>query len=43
MNNTEKIEYMNAADLVPFEDHPFKSRDGEEKEMLIESIKAQEQ
>ena len=41
MNKTEKIEYMNAADLVPFKDHPFKSRDGDEKEMLIESIKVQ--
>lgn len=40
MDNTEKIEYMNAEDLVPFKDHPFKSRDGEEKGRLIESIKA---
>lgn len=41
MSNTEKIEYINAVDLVPFKDHPLKSRDGEEKKMLIESIKTQ--
>ena len=41
MNKTEKIEYMNAADLVPFKDHPFKSRDGEDKERLYASIKEQ--
>lgn len=39
--NTEKIEYVNAADLIPFKDHPFKSRDGDEKKILIESINAQ--
>lgn len=33
MNIKEKIEYVNVSNLVPFTDHPFKSRDGEEKEL----------
>jgi len=41
MNKTEKIEYINASDLVPFKDHPFKMRDGEEKAKLTESIKTE--
>ena len=41
MSNTEKIEYITADDLIPFKNHPFKSRDGEEKERLLQSIKEQ--
>ncbi len=41
MAMTEKIEYMNPTKLVPFTNHPFKMRDGAEKEQLLESIKAQ--
>lgn len=41
MNNKEKIEYMSVNNLVPFKDHPFKMRDGEEKEQLLASIKEQ--
>ncbi len=37
----EKIEYMNPSELVPFTNHPFKMRNGAEKEQLLESIKAQ--
>ena len=41
MENRETIEYVNTGDLIPFQNHPFKLRDGEEKEQLLESIKAQ--
>lgn len=41
MNSKEKIEYMSVNNLVPFKDHPFKMRDGEEKEQLPASIKEQ--
>lgn len=41
MNSKEKIEYMSVNNLVPFKDHPFKMRDGEEKEQLLASIKEQ--
>lgn len=41
MENRETIEYVNTGDLIPFKNHPFKLRDGEEKEQLLESIKAQ--
>ncbi len=37
----EKIEYVSVTDLVPFKNHPFKLREGIEKEQLIESIKLQ--
>jgi len=40
MNNTEKIKYVNAADLIPFKNHSFKSRDGEEKEQLLKGLSA---
>lgn len=39
--SAEKVEYVNVTELVPFKDHPFQSRDGEEKETLTQSIKAQ--
>ena len=41
MNSKEKIEYVSVNNLVPFKDHPFKMRDGEEKEQLLASIKEQ--
>lgn len=41
MNSKEKIKYMSVNNLVPFKDHPFKMRDGEEKEQLLASIKEQ--
>lgn len=41
MEHTEKIEYVNADALVSFKNHPFHLRDGEEKEMLLQSIKTQ--
>ncbi|MXQ73058.1 ParB/RepB/Spo0J family partition protein [Clostridiaceae bacterium DONG20-135] len=41
MSDKEFIEYMKADMLVPFKDHPFKMRDGDEKEQLLESIKTQ--
>lgn len=41
MKDKETIEYVNTELLVPFKDHPFKLRDGEEKEQLLESIKTQ--
>lgn len=41
MNHTETIEYLNLQGLVPFNNHPFKLRDGEEKEQLLKSIQSQ--
>lgn len=41
MKDKETIEYLKLKSLVPFWDHPFKSRDGEEKEQLLQSIKTQ--
>lgn len=35
----EKIEYIPTRLLEPFQNHPFKLRDGEEKEKLMESIR----
>lgn len=36
----ETIKSVNIQDLLPFKDHPFKLRDGEEREELMTSIKA---
>ena len=36
----ETIKSVNIQDLLPFKDHPFKIRDGEEREELMTSIKA---
>ena len=41
MKEKETIEYLDLKSLVPFQNHPFKLRDGEEKEQLLKSIKAQ--
>lgn len=41
MENRETIEYVDTGDLIPFKNHPFKLRDGEEKEQLLKSIQAQ--
>ena len=41
MKEKETIEYLDLKSLVPFRNHPFKLRDGEEKEQLLKSIKAQ--
>lgn len=41
MENREIIEYVNTGNLIPFKNHPFKLKDGEEKEQLLESVKAQ--
>jgi ParB family chromosome partitioning protein len=41
MNHTETIEYLDLQGLVPFNNHPFKLRDGEEKEQLLKSIQSQ--
>lgn len=35
----ETIELINTADLIPFRNHPFKPRYGEEQNQLIESIR----
>ncbi|MFR5069049.1 MAG: ParB N-terminal domain-containing protein [Eubacteriales bacterium] len=35
------MEYLDLKTLVPFQNHPFKLRDGEEKEQLLQSIKTQ--
>ena len=35
MENRETIEYVDTGDLIPFRNHPFKLRDGEEIEPLI--------
>lgn len=37
----ETVEYLNLEDLQPFANHPFKLRDVEEKERLLESIQTQ--
>ena len=37
---SETIKSVNIQDLLPFKDHPFKIRDGEEREELMTSIKA---
>lgn len=39
MNNKETIEYMSVNNLIAFKNHPFKSRSGDEKEELKNSIK----
>lgn len=41
MKGKETIEYLDLKHLVPFRNHPFKLRDGEEKEQLLQSIKTQ--
>ena len=41
MKEKETIEYLDLKTLVPFQNHPFKLRDGEEKEQLLQSIKTQ--
>ena len=35
MKEEETIEYLDLKTLVPFQNHPFKLRDGEEKEQLL--------
>lgn len=37
----EIIDYVELDNLIPFKDHPFKMRDGDEKEQLLASIKEQ--
>lgn len=41
MKEKETIEYLDLKHLVPFRNHPFKLRDGEEKEQLLQSVKTQ--
>ena len=41
MEEKETIEYLDLKHLVPFRNHPFKLRNGDEKEQLLKSIKAQ--
>jgi len=41
MKEKETIEYLDLKSLVPFRNHPFKLRGGEEKEQLLQSIKTQ--
>ena len=41
MKEKETIEYLDRKSLVPFRNHPFKLRDGEEKEQLLQSIRTQ--
>ena len=41
MKEKEAIEYLDLKHLVHFRNHPFKLRDGEEKEQLLQSIKTQ--
>ena len=41
MKEKETIEYLDLKHLLPFRNHPFKLRDGEEKEQLLQSIKTQ--
>ena len=41
MKEKETIEYLDLKSLVPFRNHPFKLRDGEEKEQLLQSIMTQ--
>ena len=43
MKEKEAIEYLDLKSLVPFRNHPFKLRDGEEKEQLLQSIKRRAQ
>lgn len=42
MKEKETIEYLDLKHLVPFRNHPFKLRDGEEREQLLQSIKTQD-
>lgn len=42
MKHKETIEYLDIQSLVPFQNHPFKLRDGEEKERLMKSIQTQD-
>ena len=39
--DTEKIQFVPPNQLYPFKDHPFKMRNGEENEQLLESIRCQ--
>ena len=41
MKEKETIEYLDLKSLVPFRNHPFKLRDGEKKEQLLQSIRTQ--
>ena len=41
MKEKETIEYLDLKHLVHFRNHPFKLRDGEEKEQLLQSIRTQ--
>ena len=41
MKEKETIEYLDLKSLVPFRNHPFELRDGEEKEQLLQSIRTQ--
>ena len=41
MNNKETIENISTENLIPFKNHPFKSRSGNEQEELKNSISAQ--
>lgn len=41
MQYKETIKYLDLKSLVPFRNHPFKLRDGEEKEQLLQSIRTQ--
>lgn len=41
MQDNETIEYLDLKSLVTFQNHPFKLRDGEEKEQLLQSIRTQ--
>ena len=39
MKEKEAIEYLDLKSLVPFRNHPFKLRNGEEKEQLCRASK----
>ena len=39
MKEKEAIEYLDLKSLVPFRNHPFKLRDGEEKEQLLKGTR----
>lgn len=41
MKDKETIEYLDLKTLIPFQNHPFKLRDGEEKQQLLKSIQTQ--
>ena len=41
MQDNETIEYLDLKSLIPFRNHPFKLRGGEEKEQLLQSIRTQ--